>query len=718
MQTFKVNNIKCASCVEQIEDKLSQFDKDVFVNYATKSVSINASNKQLEDIKKLLKNMGYPASSSDNKNTFKTLIVVLLLTAILFGIVMLNMFMPDILPILMQIQYAPILNITIQIVLTFSALALTTDIYKSGFKNLISGYPSMYSLIAIGTSFALTYSLYSSYKIFLGDMSYIEGLYFETVAMILSLVLLGAYIEKKMGKKTSKALEKLLNLKPKMALFLLGDKEIEVPVQKLKIGDTIVVKAGMSIPVDGEIIDGKSSIDESMITGESIEVSKQVGDKVISSSINKNGVLKIKVTTLDKDSTINQIIDMVQQAQSKKAKTTKIADIFSKYFVWSVIFIAIASFVVWYFIVGSTFSFALYISITILIIACPCAIGLATPVSIMVALGHATSKHILIKNIQSLEIMSKLNVIVLDKTGTITNGTPKLVEAKNISNKDIDISTISSSLASKSTHPLSQAIKQDIKLLDVKDFVEYEGMGIVGTIQDNTYYLGNKKLFAKYKINIKDNTWHKTAMSHIFFGDKDGLLAIFYIKDTIKQSSKEAIKQMQQKGIEVYMISGDNKDIAYDIASEVGIKNDFVFAEVLPKQKADLVKKISNKNKKVGFVGDGINDSIALSTADVGFAIGAGSDIAIESSDVVLTRSSLLDVSSAMSLGKYTISNIKQNLFFAIIYNSIGIIIASGILYEFIGVLMSPMIAAFAMMMSSISVLSNALRLKFRLEHI
>ena len=725
MTTLKLNNIKCASCVEHVESELSKFDKNVNVNFATKKVSLDIKDTNIKDIEKILSSIGYPVNHNDENfdedKSKKTLIYVSIFGILILYISMIDMVFPALLPEMIQSEINPIINISTQVVLTMFILALTFSIYLAGFKNLFSGHPSMYSLISLGTSSALAYSFFGYYNILMGNMSYVGNIYFETVAIILVLVVVGAYIEEKMRHQTSRAIEKLLDMKPKEALMLIGSKEVSVPVGKLLIGDTIIVKAGMSIPADGEVIDGFSVIDESMITGESIGVEKTIGDKVVSSSINQNGVLKIKVLKLDKDSTINQIIDMVQQASSQKAKMSRLADIFSKYFVWSVIGVSLFAFIVWYFIVGSSFAFSLYILIAILVIACPCAIGLAAPVSIMVALGYATKKHILVKNVQSLEMMSKIDSIVLDKTGTITKGSPVVVEtiSKDTTHKDIDIQAISSSLANKSTHPLSQAIVKSANsenFLEVENFKETQGKGISGIINNKMYHLGNKKLFEQNKININTENSYKTGMSYILFGDDSGLISIIYIQDEVKETSYEAILQIQHQGINVYMMSGDTKEISLNIASDVNIKKENVFSNVLPQEKAELIQELLNKGKKVAFVGDGINDSIALSTANIGFAIGAGSDIAIESSDIVLTRSSLLDIISAIKIGKKTIANIKQNLFFAVIYNLIGIIIASGLLYPFFGILLSPMIAALAMSLSSISVLSNALRLKVSLS--
>jgi len=497
-----------------------------------------------------------------------------------------------------------------------------------------------------------------------------------------------------------------------------------VSIHDIKAGDLLRVKPGEKIPVDGVIAEGKSSIDESMITGESIPVEKIVGNKVIGATINKDGAFQFKATKIGKDTALSQIIKLISQAQSSKAPIARLADIISGYFVWIVMSIAILTFLGWFFLSTQGFLFALTTMITVLIIACPCALGLATPTSIMVGTGIGAKNGILIKSAEALENAHKINAIVLDKTGTITQGKPKLTKIISFSDKtEDDILKIAASVEKSSAHPLAESIvkaanEKNIEFVKVEEFKNISGKGLEAKINSNRIIFGNRKLMDEDKIEISsenEKVVHKLeeeGSTVMFLAEDNKLSGIIGVADTIKDSSKEAIAKFKENGIEVYMLTGDNKRTANAIAKQVGIDESNVFAEVLPEDKANHVKELQSQGLKVAMVGDGINDAPALTTADVGIAIGAGTDVAIESADIVLMKSDLLDAVLAIKLSDKTIKNIKQNLFLSFAYNSLGIPIAAGLLFPFFGILLSPIIGAAAMSLSSISVLLNALRLK------
>lgn len=577
----------------------------------------------------------------------------------------------------------------------------------------------MDSLIAIGTSAAVLYGIYAIYQIWNGHVEYVHDLYVESAGTIIALILLGKYLEAVAKGKTSEAIKKLMGLAPKTATVIQDGREIILPIDEVEPGDIILVKPGEKIPVDGVVVEGRTSVDESMLTGESIPVEKHVGSKVVGASINKNGTIQFRAEKVGKDTVLAQIIRLVEEAQGSKAPIAKMVDIISGYFVPIVIAIAITAGLAWY-LSGQSAAFSLTIFTSVLVIACPCALGLATPTAIMVGTGKGAEHGVLIKGGEALETAHKIKTIVFDKTGTLTEGKPVVTDIITAEGADeTELLRLSASAEKGSEHPLGEAIikkaeERNLELLQPENFEALPGRGIRVSIQGRNMLLGNKKLMDEKGVRItlqdKSDRLAEEGKTPMFIAIDGELAGIIAVADVLKASSRHAIDVLHKMGIEVVMITGDNKRTAQAIARQAGI--DRVLAEVLPQDKADAVRELQEEGRKVAMVGDGINDAPALAQADIGIAIGSGTDVAMESADIVLMRSDLMDVPTAIQLSKQTIRNIKQNLFWAFAYNTAGIPIAAGLLYLFGGPLLNPMIAAAAMAFSSVSVLTNALRLK------
>jgi Cu+-exporting ATPase len=728
----------CAKAVERAVNKLGGIDH-ISVNFATEKATIkyNKQETRLSAIKQAILKAGYTPLELEAGNTIdddkarkdkeiKTLWTKFIVSAV-FSLPLLYIAMAPMIPWvtlpfpkwLAPMQY-PLIYALVELFLTIPVIAAGYKFYTVGFKAIIRRSPNMDSLIAMGTSAAVIYSIYSIYKISIGEFMHVDDLYFETAGVIITLILLGKSLEAVSKGKTSEAIKKLMGLAPKTALVIQDGKEIEIPIEEVEVGDILLAKPGEKIPVDGEVIEGNTSIDESMLTGESMPVEKRIGDKVIGASINKNGLIKFKATKVGSDTALAQIIKLVEDAQGSKAPIAQMADIVSGYFVPIVFGIAILSALAWY-LTGQSSVFALTIFISVLVIACPCALGLATPTAIMVGTGKGAEYGVLIKGGEALESTHKIQTIVFDKTGTITEGRPTVTDILTTALIDKHkLLQIAASAEKGSEHPLGEAIvrdaeKNNLEFLKMDSFSAIPGHGIEVTLDGKVIYLGNRKLMVEKNINLSSleaasdqlASEGKTPMYISIDGQLAGIIAV---ADIVKASSAKAIEKLHKMGIEVAMITGDNKRTAEAIAKLVGI--DRVLAEVLPEDKASEVKKLQLEGKKVAMVGDGINDAPALAQADIGIAIGSGTDVAIESADIVLMRSDLMDVPTAIKLSKSTIRNIKQNLFWAFAYNTAGIPLAAGLLYAFGGPKLNPMFAAAAMSLSSVSVLANALRLK------
>jgi Cu+-exporting ATPase len=577
----------------------------------------------------------------------------------------------------------------------------------------------MDSLIAIGTGAAVLYGIYAVIRILRGDHSQAMNLYFESAGVIITLIMLGKYLEMLSKGRTGEAIKKLMGLKPKTARVIINGVEKEIAIEDVEVGSVVIVRPGESIPVDGVILEGNSAVDESMLTGESLPVEKGPKDKVVGASINKNGYIKFEATQVGKDTVLSQIIRFVEEAQGSKAPIAKLADIIASYFVPTVMIIAIISGLAW-FISGKSTTFSLSIFISILVIACPCALGLATPTAIMVGTGKGAENGVLIKNGEALEIAHNINTVVFDKTGTITEGKPKVTDIIVTNGESADeILLYAASAEVASEHPLGEAIVEeakdrDLSLLPFSDFESLPGQGIKVKVENEEILIGNRRLLENFGVdnNLENEAEElsKQGKTTMYIVISRKLVGVIAVADVVKENSRRTVDLLHKMGIEVAMITGDNHLVAEAISKNVGI--DRVLAEVFPQDKAEEVKKLQEEGRKVAFVGDGINDAPALAQADIGIAIGSGTDIAMESADIVLMKSDLLDVVTAIHLSKRTITNIKQNLFWAFIYNTAGIPIAAGLLYLFGGPLLNPMIAGGAMAFSSVSVVLNALRLK------
>lgn len=748
---FDITGMTCAACASRVEKSVSKLQgaEQVSVNLLKNSMVVAYDEKALkeEQIIEAVEKAGYGAYThqpkaetkskgetpedialKESKSVKHRLIVSLIFTIPLFYISMGHMMgwpMPD---FLMGEANAMIFALT-QFLLLIPVVFVNFKFYHIGYKTLFHGSPNMDSLIAIGSSAAIVYGIYAMYKIAFGQghgddtmvHHYMMDLYFESAGTILTLITLGKYFEARAKGKTSSAITKLMDLAPKMATVERNGEEVVIPVEKVQLGDILIVKAGESIPVDGKIIEGTSAIDESALTGESIPVEKQVGDQVIGATINKSGYFKMQATKVGDDTALAQIVRLVDEATSSKAPIAKLADKVSGVFVPVVIAIAIVATIVWL-AVGESFEFALSIGISVLVISCPCALGLATPTAIMVGTGKGASNGVLFKSAQALESVHSIHTVVLDKTGTITQGKPvvtDLVPQAGITKEQL--LQVAASLEKLSEHPLAEAIvqqaqEQGISLLPVEDFEQTPGQGISGTVEGHRCHGGNRRLLEASHISeeawiAKGEEMAQDGKTPLYFARDGELLGMVAVADVVKPTSRQAVEELKQMGIEVVMLTGDNEKTAQAIQRQVGV--DRVVAEVLPQDKEKEVHQLQQQGKKVIMVGDGINDAPALARADVGVAIGAGTDVAMESADVVLMKSDLLDVPTAIQLSKSVIRNIKENLFWAFFYNAIGIPIAAGVFYTVWGLKLSPMIGALAMSFSSVFVVSNALRLRW-----
>ncbi|HLC92240.1 MAG TPA: heavy metal translocating P-type ATPase [archaeon] len=609
------------------------------------------------------------------------------------------------------IAYLPIL----QFALSTPVLYVNRDFFTRGFRGLLNRTPGMDSLVALGVGAAYVYSMTVAWGFVQGKM------YFETAALLLTFIILGRYLEAVAKGKTSEAIKRLIGLQPKTAIVVRAGKEVEIPISEVAVGDIILVKPGDKIPVDGILVDGSSSVDESMITGESLPVHKNKGDTVIGATINKTGAFRFRATKIGKDTMLAQIIKLVEDAQGSKAPIQKLADTVAGYFVQGVIALSILSFVYWYFIAGEPFLFALTILVSTLVIACPCAMGLATPTAVMIGTGKGAENGVLIKDAASLEQLHKVKVVIFDKTGTITKGEPAVTDVIASGMKESELISLAASAEKNSEHHLGRAIvkkatEMKIRISEPKKFDSIPGHGVVAYVGAKKILIGNLALMKKNAVLVSESLISKMhsleeqGKSVVIVAAGTKLAGMIAIADTIKDSSRGAIEALEAMGYETVMITGDNERTANAIAKQAGILK--VLAHVLPQDKANEVKKLQQGGRKVAFVGDGINDAPALAQADVGIAIGAGTDVAIESASIVLVKSDLRDIVTAIELSEYTLRKIKQNLFWAFGYNAVGIPIAMGVLYPFTGFLLSPVIAGAAMAFSSVSVVGNSLLMR------
>ena len=742
-EVLKISGMTCAACSARIEKVVSKIEgvESVTVNLTTEKLSayIDEEVADVQKIKAAVERAGFGWSElkegsqqADEDRQKKEREINLLwkkfIVSAVFSLPLLYISMGSMLSFLsflpipeyLEPMNYPLNFALVQILLTIPVLIAGNRFYVVGFRAIRMKSPNMDSLIAMGTTAALIYSLYSTWQIYQGNMGFVEGLYFETAGVIITLILLGKSMEAVSKGRTSEAIKKLMGLAPKTATVIKNGKEIEISIDDVEENDIVLVKPGAKIPVDGEITEGFTSVDESMLTGESMPVDKKVGDSVFAATINKNGLIRFRATKVGDNTALAQIIKLIEDAQQSKAPIAQMADIVSGYFVPTVFVIAIASFALWM-LSGETLSFSLTIFVSVLVIACPCALGLATPTAIMVGTGKGAENGILIKGGEALETTHKINTIIFDKTGTITEGKPTVTDIITTGIMDSDsLLQITASAEKGSEHPLGDAIVKSaedkgLELYPIEHFESITGQGINATIQGKQLLIGNIRLMQEMNIAVEAvladaDTLAAQGKTPMYIALDSKLAGIIAVADVVKPGSAKAVKKLMEMGIEVAMITGDNRRTAEAIAKQVGITR--VLSEVLPQDKSGEVKKLQQEGRRVAMVGDGINDAPALVQSDIGIAIGSGTDVAMESADIVLMHSDLMDVVTAIQLSKSTIRNIKQNLFWAFAYNVAGIPLAAGVLHIFGGPLLNPIFAAAAMSLSSVSVLSNALRLR------
>lgn len=732
-KTFKISGMTCAACAARIERFVKKIDgvSVASVNFAAESLTVDYEKISVKDIEAAVVKAGYAFADKNAKPKMPhdKVMLIRLILSLLFTVPLLTVSMGHMigmpLPHAIEPHNNPMGFAAVQLALTVPVIIIGWKFFWDGYRNLVRLSPNMDSLIALGSTAALVYGFYAMYKISRGEVaqdgeSYAMHLYFESCATILTLITLGKYLEARSKGKTDESVKKLMNLAPKTAFVMRGDKELEVALSQVKVGDIVVSRSGESLAVDGEVIEGSAVVDESMLTGESVPIEKKVGDKVVGATINKNGFIKYRSEKVGEDTALSRIIKFVEEAQGTKAPIARLADTISAYFVPAVLALAVIACFGWL-IAGESGEFCITILISVLVIACPCALGLATPTAIMVGTGKGAENGILIKGGEPLEQACKITAVVFDKTGTLTEGKPSVTDIFPCAISEEELIRLTASGEAASGHPLSEAIvscaeEKGIALSDTEDFTNLDGRGISVTVDGKRLLVGNIRLMEENSVNVPEEYTQKAEhcadMGRTpMYAACDGVfIGIIAAADTIKKESLEAIAELHKMGIKTLMLTGDNSRTAKAVAGELNI--DSFIAEVLPEEKAEHIKKLQQQGEITAMAGDGINDAVALTQADVGIAVGQGTDVAIECADIVLIKDDLRDVSKAIRLSKATIRNIRQNLFWAFGYNTLGIPIAMGILHIFGGPLLNPMIAAAAMSLSSVSVVSNALRLK------
>lgn len=723
--TLKIEGMTCSACSNGLEKYLNKQEgiKNANVNLVMANALIEYDEEKL-DIKKIesfikkagFKSMGiYEAQKENTHKKEKTKFIIFTILAVILMYISMGHMANLPIPGILNMHTNPITYTITLLILTIIFIWYGIDILKNGYKNLIHKTPNMDTLVSIGVLSSLGYSIYSMIMIFRGNHHYVENLYFESAAIVIFFIKLGRYLDGISKDKTKEAIQKLVQITPNKAIIKIDGQEKEVTIDEIKKGDIVISHAGDRISVDGEIVNGKAHLDESFITGESKPASKTIGNKVVAGSINYDGYIEYKAEKIGKESTISQIVKLVVEATNTKPPIAKIADKVSGYFVPAVIAIAIITFI-GYLIIGNEFNQAINAFVSVLVIACPCSLGLATPLAIVVGEGVCANKGILVKKSEILENAEKINTIVFDKTGTLTYGKLKISKMINYTKmEDEKILQLVASIEAKSTHPIAKAFEKYNKY-EVTEFENIAGLGIKGLVQEQEIILGNSKILQYYNIeNIHQEDEKNLAEegnSIIYVVQNKQIIAIIGVNDILRENTKQVIEELHNQKIETVMLTGDNKETANIIAEKIGITN--VIADVMPSQKAEIIKNLKKEGKKVMMCGDGINDSPALANADIGISINSGTDIAMDSSDVILMKNDLDKILDLINISKHTIKNIKQNLFWAFFYNSLMIPVAIGVFHP-LGIYINPMMASFAMVISSLTVILNALRLK-RLE--